>query len=275
MICAGLSCTQSQQGVENGDAKILSLYPAITETIFYVQGEALLCGRSDYCSAPPQVKDLPSFGTSLTPNYEAIARQKPKVILTDKSSGTPVDKLQRIAPIQQLPWLSIEDMKTSIVELGTLLQKEEEAKKLAQKLGKALTSRATVDAPTMLLLMGGSDVSKGQLWFMRKGTIHGAVIEAAGYRNAAPDSLHGPPSMSLEQLIQQDPDFIIFLTTQPVSSSEEQKMIQAMDVMETLQSVQKKQVGVISGDNLMGVGPSVIELVTLIKNKGQSLADHK
>ena len=127
----------------------------------------------------------------------------------------------------------------------------------------------------MLVLMAGSDIKKGQLWFMRHDSLHGSAITAAGYRNAAPKSFKGPPSMSLEQLLQQDPDIIVFLTTQKVSPEKVDQLIRSMQVLPSLKAVQKNQVGVLNGDNLMGVGPNIIELVKALEKQGQLLVDRK
>jgi ABC-type Fe3+-hydroxamate transport system substrate-binding protein len=268
-MMGAFSCSSSDQQKTSGS--ILSLYPAITETIYHLEAQEQLGGRSDYCLFPEEVKSISSFGTSLTPNYEAIARERPRVILTAESKGTPVTQLQRIAPVNQLPWLTIEEVTESIVKLGVLISKEQEAKLLSEKIHSTLQSKARSDSPSLLILMQGSDIQKGQLWFMKHDSLHGTAIEAAGYHNAAPNETKGPPSMSIEQLLAQDPDIILFLTSSKISKEEEDSLVQSLSIIPSLKAVQKNKVGVVNGENLMGVGPGIILLVEKINEVGTRL----
>ena len=270
VLCLLLSCSP-QSSVQERTQKFLSLNPAITETIFYLEAQEQLLGRSDYCTTPSQVQELPSFGTALTPNFEAIARVQPKSIFTDVSSGTQLKSLEQLAPVVQLPWLSVDDIHDSIIKLGNVLDKKEDADKLASKIKSTFVSAVASDSRSLLMLMEGSDVQKGQLWFMKQGSLHGAAIEAAGFKNGAPDIPNGPPSMSIEQLIQQDPDMIVFLTAKPIEASAQEKLIRSLDIIPNLQAVKNNKVGVIGGQNLMGVGPGAIQLVQKIKEKGREL----
>ena len=270
ILCFLFSCS-SQESIQKRSQKFLSLNPAITETIFYLEAQEQLLGRSDYCLTPAQVQELPSFGTALTPNFEAIARVQPKSIFTDVSSGTQLNSLEQLAPVVQLPWLSADDIQESVIKLGGLLDKREEAENLASQIKTTFVSTAAADSPSLLMLMEGSDIQKGQLWFMKKGSLHGAAIEAAGFRNGAPDMHNGPPSMSVEQLIKLDPDIIVFLASKSIESSAQEKLIRSFDIMPYIQAVKSKRVGVISGQNLMGVGPGAMQLVQKIKEKGNEL----
>ena len=54
--------------------RIVSLVPAITETLFAIGAGDAVVGVSDYCAWPPEVTRLPRLGTTLTPAYETIAR---------------------------------------------------------------------------------------------------------------------------------------------------------------------------------------------------------
>ncbi|MEC7987033.1 MAG: ABC transporter substrate-binding protein [Myxococcota bacterium] len=273
LLCGCSPQKNADEQIEN--KTILSLYPAITETVYRLDGQSRLVGRSDYCASPTEVLSIPAFGTSLTPNYEAIARNRPGLILTDKSAGTSLPSLQRLSSVKQLPWLTVDDIESSIIELGIILDKEEESQQLSSKMLTALQPTTTEDSPTMLVLMSGSDIKKGQIWFMRSDSLHGAAIEAAGYKNAAPSVQGGPPSMSLEQLLQQDPDIILFLTSRTESSETVESLKNSVAVLPTLKSVQKQQIGVLNGENLMGVGPSIVNLVEKIRKQGQILLDKK
>ena len=252
---------------------IISLCPAITETIFFLEAQSQLCGRSDYCSMPPESVALPSFGSSLTPNYEALALAQPKMVLVDASNGTPVQEIENIVPVTQLPWLTIEEIESSIVELGKIFHKEEKAQSLAQSLHTSMQSTVTENSASVLVLMADSDIPAGQIWFIRHDSVHGTAIEAAGFRNGAPTNFQGSPNMSVETLLKQNPEFILFLTSRKIDSTEEKHLLQSLEQFPSLQAVQSKHIGVVNGENLMGIGPNMIHLSTKIKDTIQTILE--
>ena len=81
--------------------------------------------------------------------------------------------------------------------------------------------------------------------------------------------------MSLEQLLEQDPDIILFLTSRTESSETIETLKRSIAILPTLKSVQKQQIGVLNGENLMGVGPSIVDLIVKIRKQGQLLLDKK
>ena len=192
-----LSLTMGCQKVDNQNQGFISLSPAITETIFALQVQDQLIGRSDYCLYPEDAKSLPSFGTALTPNWEQIVASESQGIFTDYSLRSSTETLTDVMQIHQLPWLSAEDIQHSIIQLGIILQVQEKAAELEQAFQKALQPQNTVHSANVLMIMMGSEIEKGQIWYIRQDSIHGKALQAAGYNNAAPDTLN-TPNMSAE-----------------------------------------------------------------------------
>ena len=100
-----LPSATTEQPTRESTIRLLSLSPSITETIYNLGASELLVGRSDYCNNPPQATSLPTFGTSLTPNLEAIARTAPDMVIVGGSLANPVDSLRAITTVEVLPWL--------------------------------------------------------------------------------------------------------------------------------------------------------------------------
>ena len=61
--------------------RIVSLAPAVTETLFALGEGGAVVGVSQYCDYPPAATHLPKVGTFLTPNVEAIAALRPDLII--------------------------------------------------------------------------------------------------------------------------------------------------------------------------------------------------
>ena len=62
----------------------------------------------------------------------------------------------------------------------------------------------------MALDMGAA--TDGQLWFIKRNSLHGQALHAAGARNAVDEDIDGAPAMPIEQLLKVDPDMVIVAT---------------------------------------------------------------
>lgn len=255
---------QMQEPAETS-AGILSLIPAFTETIAYLGAEDKLVGRSDYCLNPEQVTSLPAFGSSLTPNLESIARLRPAHILLDGSVGAAGKELTPLGEVVAMPWLTLDEVAESTLRIGELVEQISAAAKLSEQFRTQLMSTATENAPRVLLVMSGSDVRKGQIWYIRPDSLHGAALNAAGFRNAIADAPDGPPSLSVERLLSLDPDVILFLTTTSLDDAAQGALIESLSGLTLLSAVKKSSVGVVNLPNGMGVGPGILQLPQALK----------
>jgi len=253
-----MSCNAALPEHSPDNERLLSLYPAITETLFAINGEEKLVGRSDYCTHPKEASALPSFGTALTPNLEPIAGLAPGRILLGSSTHSEMEKLKSLATTDVYPWLTLEEVAESTRRLGELVGKTEKAESLAIQYEQRLGGTPGPTAPTVLILLGGSELSKGPYWFIKSNSLHGAALHAAGYRNAVPGSLAGPPSMSVERLIEIDPDIILILGDAHTTDATSRAMIGAIENLSPLQAVQNQTIEVMRGENLLSVGPHIL-----------------
>ena len=260
-ILFSLSCSSESLPQKSG---FISLSPAITETIFYLNAQDQLIGRSDYCFDPMEAKQLPSFGTAFTPNWEALSAQAPKAILADQSIGSQNEAIKQIAPTYELAWLEEKDIEESIEKMGEILEKETEAKQLLLQFQEVFQKPKQLDERKILILMLGSDISKGQIWYIRKDSLHGQALQATGFQNAAPEML-STPSMSIEQLLQINPDIILLLGPDSITTETSQQSIAQLKQLSQLQAVKNQQIARIEMKNAMGIGPGILNLPAKIK----------
>ncbi len=68
-------------------ARIVSLAPSVTETLFEVGAGKDVVGVSESDNYPPEVRKLPKVGTFLTPNIEEIAALRPTLVIGLSSSA--------------------------------------------------------------------------------------------------------------------------------------------------------------------------------------------
>ncbi len=101
--------------IDQVPTRIVSLSPAMTETLIEIGAGESLVAVSDFPTEHPMTRDLPRVGTGLTPNYEAIARLSPDIVLMQSGGQTGVVDLSAVAPTRALPWLTVEDLNNSAV----------------------------------------------------------------------------------------------------------------------------------------------------------------
>jgi ABC-type Fe3+-hydroxamate transport system substrate-binding protein len=253
----GISRLAARKAGARGN-KLVSLTPAITETLFAIGGGANLAAVSDYCQLPAGV-ELPRVGSSLTPSYEAIARLAPALILSDDSAGAKRRELAAIAPCEVLPWLTLSEVVKSTERLGHVTGHAAAAQALARKLEQRLSRAPAADAPRVLVLLSYDADRPAELWFIRRNSLHGAALGAAGMRNAVARDVKGLPRLSVEELLQIDPDLLVLLTPPGTSLEQKSKQVAALGALSPLRAVAQHRVAVV--ETTQSVGPSILNLV--------------
>ena len=247
------------------EVRVVSLSPAITESLFAIGAGDSLVGRTDYCHFPKAAGAVPSVGPGLSPDLEAIARMRPSLILADGGLGADTSQLGNLAPTEALPWLSLDDLQQSLERLGVLTGRKSQAKTLASKLHSALSVTAPKGAPRVLLLMG-IEPEDQSLWFVHRQSLHGLALQAAGAINAVNEDVSGNPSISIERLLELDPDIIIAMASEPAVSPEaEQAFKDRFAKLPTLTAAQRGSITIIAGPEQFSVGPLLLDLIDSLR----------
>jgi len=249
-----------------GPQRVVSLSPAITETLFAIGAGDQLVGVSEFTQFPPGAARLPHAGTAITPDLERLIRVRPTLIVAQDTSVSRLDQLRAIAETRFLAWRSVDDMVDGTRVLGRLTGHRREAETLARRLASTLERRACPTAPRVLLLLGYSGGGSQQLWFVKRNSIHGRALGAAGVRNAIAEDVQGPPTLSIERLLIIDPEIIIVL-----SSGDGKPTLDSLRKLTHLQAVAHDRLGLLSDPAALIPGPRILELVDALRTLVQSL----
>jgi len=254
-------------------AAIVSLSPAITETLFAIGAGEQVVAVSDHCDHPVQVAELPRVGAGLSPDFERIARLAPTVIVTDRYAASQQQPLTDIAPTYPLPWLSLDDALHSIRKLGALTGRDPAATRLAGQMRSRLSVPPPADAPRVLLTYGDGSIGLRELWFVQKNSLHGAALRAAGGRNAVARDVTGTPRMSLEQLLQLDPDVIVVLDASThAAPSAPHGLLTALRAIGELSAVREQRTGLVRAASVHAIGPRILDLIEPLAEQIRRLA---
>ncbi len=232
-----------------------SLSPAITETLVALGASQDLVAVSDF-DAPSA---LPRVGTVLSPNFEKLAQAEPTLILATETQSARITELARIAPTHEIPWLSLDQVASGVEQLGKLTGQAQAGEALSQRLRAELAPTEVETAPRVLLVIGGSDLESGSLFFIRQRSLHGALLGALGYRHAIEDDPQGPPRLSFEQLLQVDPDAIVVLRPETPDPEREARLVAPLTRLTPLSANREHRIAVLAREGLLTMGPAVLE----------------
>ena len=199
----------------SGDVeRVVALTAADCEILYALDGGDLLVGRGEYCDYPAEVQEVPSVQSGSDTNIEQIIELKPQVVLM----GTMAQTEEQIASLENAgiqvvvsDAQDIEGVYTAIDMIGTLIGKEDEAKKLVEDM-KAAFKELTVETPENpeTVYFEVSPLEYG-LWAAGKGTFMNEIAEMIGLKNVF-DDVEGWAEISEEQVIERNPDHIVTIT---------------------------------------------------------------
>ena len=204
--------TGRRVNVPEHPARLVSLAPSVTETLFVLGLEDHVVGDTDYCEYPPAAKLKPHVGSILNPSLETIVALKPDLVLGSPEANRReiADRLARFGiPLYGVTARSVDETLASIADLGNLLGHEPEAARVVGGL------RARIDAVAKRVAGSKAPRVLFVVWYRPlttagAGTFIGDVIRRAG-GDLVSGGLEGEwPKLSLEEALRLDPDIILF-----------------------------------------------------------------
>ena len=241
--------------------RYVSLSPAITETLVALGVDAELVGVSDYCHFPAQVERIAHVGSGFTPRYEAIVGLLPTTVFVEAVNAVNVASLARVVRVEAMPWLTLGQVIESTRRLGRMTGHADLAERLAKDYAQKLQPHLSAASPRVLLVMAHSPGEIQEIVFIRRNSIHGRVLEAAGARNAVDEDVGGAPRLSLEQVIRCNPDGIVILQS---ASRVDERLLDDWRKLGVLRAVQTNQIKVIAAPEVAIPGPRLVDLVQQI-----------
>lgn len=190
--------------------RIVALIPAVTETVISVGAGDRLVGRTDY-DRGAMVERLPSVGGGLDPSVEKLVSLHPDLVLGWETSGRTELRGRLTAlgiPVFSTRIEDTTDVFRTIRSLGRLTGRGRAADSVAASIRRELDAvRASVAAaprPSVFFVVWNDPpMTAGPRTFVSQ------VIEVAGGRNAFADQAALWPSVSLEEIVRRQPDFVL------------------------------------------------------------------
>jgi iron complex transport system substrate-binding protein len=228
-------------------ARIISLAPSLTETIYALGLQDHLVGDTDYCDYPPDAQKKPKVGGAINPSLEQIAALHPDLVLVTKD----FNRLETVRALETLgiPSYAVDphtvaDIVSTTHKLADVLGAPAAGKTLDEELHQQLTALQTKLAavpPRRVLFI----VWPEPLISIGKQTFIADALREAGAVSIV-DSQQNWPQVNLEEVVRLQPDYLVFAASHFTRGQSDFDALAARPGWEILQAVQNRRFAVIS-----------------------------
>ena len=244
--------------------RIVSVSPTATEMLYVAGGTAV--ARDTSSRFPDEVVGLPHVGGAYSPNFEAIAAQRPDLIIIEAlSQGRFLGPLSQLgAPVVAVRAASLEDITTGVILLGQIVGNDEEAEQAAGEIAARVASavEGAEEGRSAVVLISDADRN---LYVAKPESYPGAITALLQLSNPAadiPDSgtFPGFAQVSVEQLLTMDPDFLFTITPAPEPAPRLSTMLPRIPGFTSLRAVTMGQL-------------HELDVVIFLRNQGPRIAE--
>jgi iron complex transport system substrate-binding protein len=227
--------------------RIVSLAPSVTETIFALDAGDRLVGDTDYCDYPPEAKTKTKVGGVIDPNLEQVVALRPDVVVAAKTANRleTVRALERLhIPVYGTDAHSVDDMLQSIQHLAEVLGAVEQGKAVVASLRDRLDElqrKLQLAQPVRVLFV----VWREPLISIGRQTFLADALRHAGAESIV-DTQQDWPHVSLEAVVQWQPEYLIFANNDPAEAQSEIASMRDEPGWRDLKAVQQNRVVVLS-----------------------------
>lgn len=191
--------------------RIVSLAPNVTEILFAIGAGDRVVGVTRYCNWPPQAKSRPKVGGYTDISIEAVIALAPDIVIA--SRGNPRRTLQALREhgltVLAIGPQSIEQVQAAVALIGRATGNEAGARAVCARMEKAVADvrRAVGSVKRRRRVYFGSVTAP----YIAAGTASfiGRCIALAGGDNIARQSDRPWPILSIEAIIERDPEVIV------------------------------------------------------------------
>ena len=241
--------------------RIISLAPSLTETVYALGMQDRLVGDTDYCDYPPEAQKKTKVGGAINPSIEQIVALRPDLVLITKGLNRPetaraLDGLG-IASYATDPH-SVREIISSTQKLAGVLGAAEVGTSLGAELEKHLAElqqRLFGIPPRRVLFVVWTEplISAG------KGTFIADALRYAGAVSVI-DSTQDWPQVSLEEVVKQQPEFLVFAASHSESGPNDFESLATRPGWRGLEAVSSKHFAVIS-DAVNRTSPRILSAI--------------
>lgn len=195
--------------------KIVSLAPAMTESLYALGVGDKLVGRTDYCYYPKEALAITSIGSFNSPNLEKIIELAPEIILSsDFVSDEMASQFEAVgAKVIVFDPNNIDGVLNNILQLGEIANANDPAKAMVDAM--QIDRQALVEKTAKVQNQRSVFVDIGGFYSAGPASMMDAMITELNAINIAGDATSQWAQLSTEEIIADNPDVYISLFAEP------------------------------------------------------------
>ncbi len=252
--------------------RIVAIQPSDCEILCAIGCEDALVGRGQYCDYPESILGLPVVQSGENTNIEEILALNPQVVLMNDMSQTE----EQVAQLEQngvkvvvSSATDLEGVYYAIRMIGQLMGKDENAEAVIADMKSTFDEiRAASTDEGKSVYFEVSPLQWG-LWTAGKGTFMDELAGICGLTNAFAD-LNDWASVSEEQVIARDPDYIVTITMYYGEGPTPVEEILSRDGWSDMKAVKNQAIYNAESNAISRPGPrlkdAAVELYEFLKN---------
>ena len=238
--------------------RVLSLAPSLTEMLFAIGLDDQIVGVTNFCNYPPAAADKPKVGYT-QPNLESLLSLSPDMVAAP-GELLRADVLAKLEALKVPTFIfeakSLEHVLAHIHTLGRIFERSTAADALTRHMRERIAEVSrrvqTVERKRVLYVLSSHPlITVGPNSYIHQ------MIELAGGINVAAGTSGAYPRLSMETVLEKDPEILVF----PVGSTESvpEHEQQTWKRWTGLSAVQRHRLHVVSSDALNRPGPRVVD----------------
>jgi iron complex transport system substrate-binding protein len=243
--------------VETIPKRVITLAPNLTELVFELGEGRSIIGNTLYCNYPDSAHNVEKVGDLLTINLEKILELKPDIIFLTVEGNTK-ESYDKLIELGQKVFVSnpknFEGIKKSLKDIARIFKKEKYAEKILRYWSNRFNIVKTIvkgEKPKTAMFL----IALQPIMLAGKDTYINEYLAVCNLKNIADDTDVSYPVFSREQVLNRDPDYIIYSDGM---NEDEESMKNAYPEWKDLNAIKNGNIIFIDADLYFRPGPRFI-----------------
>ncbi|HEX5564977.1 MAG TPA: helical backbone metal receptor [Sporosarcina sp.] len=192
--------------------RIVSLCPGITDTLFALDLEAEIVGRTRFCIFPKgKVELVPAVAGTKDIKLEAIQDVRPDLIIVEKEENTKeiVEELEKLFPVYVAEVQSVDDAFRMIEDMGSLTDRTEAAARLIANIHQQFESLPKAIGKRIAYV-----IWRKPYMVVGKDTYINSLLEQMGFINPFTEADGRYPAVTADEFQEAELDYVL-LASEP------------------------------------------------------------
>lgn len=248
---------------DDAPERIVSLSPNLTHIIYALGELDRVVGVTIYSDFPPEADELPKVGGWVNPNFEAIVALKPDLVVLMRDQDTIFGGKIRELGLKTLVTDSndsVDDILSTITNLGYVLDKEEKAENVASEIKTRLDDigKSTRGLPrkSVLLVVGRNPGTLEDIYVIGRNNYINELIELAGGENVV-ENTRLSIKITKEAILTFDPDVIIEINHEQLDR--EKEILQTWSELKQSRAVQNDEVYILPSTVVLHPSQTIVD----------------